>query len=43
VKGTLFTNAAKTEPAGTLKEIGTGEFLTPQVGRDLPGDRDDRV
>jgi hypothetical protein len=36
VKGTLFTNAADTEPAGTLKEIGTGVFRTTQLAAISP-------
>ena len=36
VKGTLFTNAAKTEPAGTLVEIGTGHFTKTQLAAISP-------
>jgi hypothetical protein len=36
VKGTAFTNAAETNPAGTLKEIGTGVYKTTQLAAISP-------
>jgi hypothetical protein len=37
LKGTLYTNAAETNPTGTVKEIGTGVFKSTQLAATSPG------